>query len=283
MRLSIITSIASLFSIILNSASSIATPIQPAFQVNTLKGQLTSNSIQPSTVHSSQPDPRLVDIANFLSTQKQLLTPSQALTNRQNAVTPVAVKHPLHTTENRQAILSKIAVRLTDADTPRQITPTTSILMKRASVSTQSHTSTADNHLQTARHFLNISRQVLRLDNPDQELTLHSNRTDNLGKHHLRFHQYYQDIAVWNSALTVHLNKAGDVELVDGMFYPSPKKLNTTPLYKATQAVNNARLWIPLGTNATEKNAPQLVIYPQPGKQPRLAWEVKLSAAIDHQ
>ena len=83
--------------------------------------------------------------------------------------------------------------------------------------------------------------------------------------------------------MTVHLNKAGDVELVDGAFVPSPKNVSTQPIFSADQAIEKARLWIPHGADAVETDSPQLVIYPEPGKQPRLAWEVKLSTALDNQ
>jgi Zn-dependent metalloprotease len=152
--------------------------------------------------------------------------------------------------------------------------------MKRSSAN-QSATATVESHTQTARHFLDTVQTLLHLDNPAQELTLKSNRTDTMGKRHLRFDQYYQDIPVWNCTLTVHLNKAGDVELVDGAFFPSPNKVSTQPVYTADQAIEKAQLSIPHGADAVETDSPQLVIYPEPGQQPRLAWEIKLSTALD--
>ncbi|MEE9423443.1 MAG: M4 family metallopeptidase [Methylococcales bacterium] len=282
MRSPVITTITCLFTTFLSSVCLATDPLQPAFQVTPLQSQIPSHFIQPSVVSNTKTDPRIEQIANFLSTQKQLAIKNQSTVNAKALVTSSPANQASQATLNAQSILSKSAMRLTKSGTPRQILPTSPVLMKRSSAK-QSATATLDRHTQTARHFLNTAQQLLRLDNPAQELTLQSNRTDTMGKQHLRFHQYYQNIPVWNSALTVHLDKSGDVELVDGAYFPSPKKLNTKPIFTAEQAIEKARSWVPHGENAALENSPQLVIYPEQDKPPRLAWEVELSAALDHQ
>ena len=44
----------------------------------------------------------------------------------------------------------------------------------------------------TARRFLSENRALLRLDDPDQELRLESEETDELGRRHLRFSQFFR-------------------------------------------------------------------------------------------
>lgn len=283
MRISIITTVASIFSTVINSASLVAAPIQPDFQVNSLRGQTPSRFVQPNVVQTTNADPELEKISRFFNAQKQLAISNQASPSIKTLANSLPVHQITQTDLNSQTTLSEFSVRLSESNTPRQILPTTNkVLMKQTSASAQSATKT-DYNLQTARQFLNLSSQTLRLNNPEKELTLTFNRTDNLGKQHLRFNQFYQQIPVWKSALTVHMNKAGDVELVDGVFYPSPKKLSTTAIVTAQQAIEKARLWIPRGADATQDNTPQLTIYPEHDKLPRLAWEIKLSAGMDHQ
>jgi Zn-dependent metalloprotease len=282
MRLSVVTIVAGFFATLLNSACLAANPAQPAFQVNPLQSQISSSFIQPSVISNTTTDSRINEIASFLATQKQLANGNQTAGNVQTLGNTSSANQQTQAVQNTQSILSKLTVRLTESGTPRQILPTSSVLMKRSSAN-QSTATTLESHAQTARHFLETAQKLLHLDNPAQELTLTSNRSDTMGKRHLRFHQYYQDIPVWNCALTVHLDQTGNVELVDGAFSPSPKKLSTKPIYTADQAVENARLWIPHGADAVETDSPQLVIYPEPDKRSRLAWEVKLSAALNHQ
>ncbi len=282
MRLSVITIVASFFATLLNSACLAANSVQPAFQVNPLQGQIPSHFIQPSVISNTNADSRIEKIASFLATQKQPTIENKTSGNVQNLGNTGSGAQQAQAAQNTQSILSKLTMRLSESGTPRQIRSTSSVLMKR-SFANQSATATLESHAQTARHFLDAAQKLLHLNNPAQELTLKSNRTDPMGKQHLRFHQYYQNIPVWNCALTVHLDKAGDVELVDGAFFPSPKKLSTQPIYSADQAIEKARLWIPHGADAVETDSPQLVIYPEQGQQPRLAWEVKLSAALNHQ
>jgi Zn-dependent metalloprotease len=281
MRISIITAIASLFATLFSSACLATDPLQPAFQVIPLQSQIPSRFIQPSVIQTTNTDPRIKKITSFLTTQKQLAKANHTPGNA--PFVNASSGNQLQAAQNSQSILSKLAMRLTESGTPRQILSSTSVLMKRASAAKQSASPTTEQHAQTARHFLDTSRQLLHLDNPAQELTLKFNRTDTMGKQHLRFYQHYQNIPVWNSALTVHLDKSGDVEMVDGAYFPSPKKLNTKPGYTVDQAIEKARLLIPHGNDAAVMDTPQLVIYPEPDKLPRLAWEVKLSAALDHQ
>ena len=283
MRLSILTLSSSFIILILQSAHLHAQPVQSAIQVNPIYGQTASQSIQPIIVsgRKSNPDPRLKRIADFLITQKKRVVASQASANTTRTTNLMSV------TSQTLAPMTPLSIRMTSANTPRQIIPASSAALKQTPLHVKSHVQSSpiktDDALHTAQTFLTSASKLLRLDNPQQELTLAFNKTDHLGKNHLRFQQHYQGLPVWKCELTVHLNKTGDVEMVDGMFYPSPKKLSTTPIYTAEQATETARDSIPLGINAAEIHSPRLVIYPEQDKQTRLAWEITLSAGFNHQ
>ena len=276
MRLSVFTLSASLFITLIHSACLSAQPVGQEFQVNPLKSNTAKRTIQPTLLATNNDDPDLAKIARFFSKQRQLMLAGQAGSK------PTASTSIGSINQQTQTVSSELLVRLTEAETPRQIQAAGSVLMKKADP-TQSGTGTSTIDIQTARQFLNHSTQLLHLDNPDKELKLASNTTDTLGKQHLRFQQYYQNLEVWNSVLTVHLNKTGDVELIDGVFFPTPRKLSIIPVYSEIQATENARLAIPHGASASESNSPRLVIYPEQGKQTQLAWEIKLSAGLNHQ
>ena len=135
-----------------------------------------------------------------------------------------------------------------------------------------------DPHLTTARTFLGANCDLLRLDDPHAELTLTRRHTDDLGRTHLRFQQQYQGLPVWPADVIVHLNPAGHVDVMNGVFVPTPKKLGTVPVLDETAAVEHARAAVPDGAEA-EVIASELIIYAPGNTPPRLAW--KLELAID--
>jgi hypothetical protein len=58
----------------------------------------------------------------------------------------------------------------------------------------------------TAREFLRSQRTLLRLDDPDVELSLERLDRDELGRCHVRFAQTQAGIPVWPANLIVHLD-----------------------------------------------------------------------------
>ena len=257
--------------ICVSSVTHAASP-QPSFQINSLHSQDNSIQIPTGSGPASVRNPELDTIAEFINSARQrLATPSE--TGRQTIDSaPGLTVQPGN--------MSNVQVRLSDAKTPRQIKPVNSSVLLHHSKPTGQQSSN-DINLQSALNFLNTSSQMLRLDNPGQELKLIRTQTDQLGKVHLRFNQYYQNLPVWNSALTVHMNHDGDVELVDGAYFPTPKKLNANAVVSAAQALLKARHAIPHGTQATAIDKPRLVIYPDNQQPARLVWEIQLSASLD--
>ena len=154
------------------------------------------------------------------------------------------------------------------AGTPRQI--------KGAVL--QSAQAGSDPPLTTARTFLRTNCDLLRLDDPHAELVLVQRQTDELGRTHLRFQQEYQGVPVWPADIIVHLSPDGHVDVMNGAFVPTPKKLGTAPVLDAAAAAEYARTGLTDGAEA-EVSASELIIYAPGDTPPRLAW--KLELAID--
>ena len=136
----------------------------------------------------------------------------------------------------------------------------------------------SDPQLTTARTFLRTNCDLLRLDDPHAELTLTRRHTDELGRTHLRFQQEYRGVPVWPADVIVHLNPEGHVDVMNGAFVPTPKKLGTVPVLDAADAAEYARTGLTDGAEA-EVSASELIIYAPGDTPPRLAW--KLELAID--
>ncbi len=127
----------------------------------------------------------------------------------------------------------------------------------------------------TVRSFLRANRNILGICNPDAELKLAQTLEDGLGRRHLRFSQQFRNIPVWPSEMTVHLTSDGEVDLLNGAFVQTPKKLVTMPALSADQAIDLARKHLVSGSSAFAKT-PELIIYAPGDKPSRLAWKTEM-------
>jgi Zn-dependent metalloprotease len=132
----------------------------------------------------------------------------------------------------------------------------------------------------TARDFLRSKRGLLRISDPDKELCLSRYTTDNLNYRHIRYNQRFKDIPVWPAELNVHLDENGNVNLMNGAFIPTPKRMVTKPVWNADDAVEAARKAVPEG-NTAKANDPLLIIYAPEDKSCRLAWKIELAISIE--
>jgi len=131
--------------------------------------------------------------------------------------------------------------------------------------------------LETARRFLRVNRRLLRLEDPDRELTLARAARDMLGRTHFVFEQRWRGIPVWPAEVNVHLDREGNVDLLDGAFAPTPRKVADHPTIDAEHAVAIARDgWVDAFVSV-----PELVVYAPVDRFPRLAWRMSVSRAID--
>lgn len=132
----------------------------------------------------------------------------------------------------------------------------------------------------TARAFLVKNAGLLRLDDPVAELLLESNSVDDLGRRQLRFSQHFNNVPVWAAELTVHMNESGGVDLLNGSFVPTPKKLDTVARIDGAAAARLALGQFLEYPGAVVNGPARAVIYPRESGA-RLAWEVTVVTAID--
>ena len=131
----------------------------------------------------------------------------------------------------------------------------------------------------TARSFLRTNRDLLGLDDPDDELALVADEKDDLGRRHLRFAQRWRGLPVWPADLRVQLDAQGGVELLSGAFVRTPRLVDPAPRVGAAAAVEAARSHLAAGPLVPLH--PALVVYAPGDRAPRLAWTVRLPVAID--
>ena len=125
--------------------------------------------------------------------------------------------------------------------------------------------------LDTARAFLRENAGLLKIDNPDAELVVTSRILDNLGRTHIRFDQTFQGLPVWPSELIVHLDDAGNVDLVDGAFVPTPRRIPRVPVITTEAAMKSAG-------GAT--SVPELIVFAREGRRARLAWKMTVHESL---
>ena len=236
--------------------------LSPLFQPNALA--------PASEPLEADPDPRAIELAERLR---------QHLAGLQTATTFTTVpqltpeqSHALSELETRCPGEVSVVLRPT-VGTPRQIK---GAVLQQAQYG---FTAGSDPHLTTARTFLNANCNLLRLDDPHAELALVRRHTDELGRTHLRFRQQYQGLPVWPADVIVHLNPDGHVDVMNGVFVPTPKKLGTVPVLDEAAAAEYARTGLTNGDKA-EVTAAELVIYAPGETPPRLAWKLELYISL---
>lgn len=130
-----------------------------------------------------------------------------------------------------------------------------------------------DRSVTTARSFLLRNRGILLLADPDRELVLDQQDVDTSGNQHLRYSQHYAGLPVWPCALSVHLNAAGNVYLLDGVFVPTPSAATTRAVVTAAEAVRSAYAAVTVRQDVLTFSL-ELVIYAPVDGPARLAWKV---------
>lgn len=136
-----------------------------------------------------------------------------------------------------------------------------------------------EREVRTARRFLRNNRVLLGSVDPDQEWVLERQERDSLGRQQLRFAQHYRGLPMWPCELTVHLDLAGNVELLNGAFVATPEGVPAEPQVTAAEAMRRGRALWPEGTGA-EATAPVLIVYGPVGGLARLAWKYELVLGV---
>jgi Zn-dependent metalloprotease len=135
-------------------------------------------------------------------------------------------------------------------------------------------------HADTVRAFLHGYRPYLRLDDPEAELELQRQFTDTLQRTHFRYSQRYQGLSVWPAGLNVHLDRRGNVDLMNGSYIPTPREINIHPTIEEDRALATARAKVPKGEQA-QVGQQELIIYAPAQGAPRLAWKFRFDVALD--
>jgi bacillolysin len=138
----------------------------------------------------------------------------------------------------------------------------------------------ADPDLATAREFLGANRAIVGLDDPENELAPESRFSDELGLRHLKFEQRWKGLAVWPAELIVHLDRNGDVYLMDGAYVPTPRLPTTRPVLAAVDARRRALEAAGAGSRP-EKSDPELLVFAPGNRRPRLAWSVSVEKSLE--
>ena len=136
----------------------------------------------------------------------------------------------------------------------------------------------------TAKSFLRVNRELLKVGAPDDEFSLASSQTDELGRRHLRFDQHYRGLPVWPAQAVVHLDQSGNVDLVNGAYVPTPRDTGdaTTPAIDQDSAIALGRAAAHQGDTGTLSKA-ELIFYATDEGVAKLGWKVELSIALDSQ
>ena len=144
--------------------------------------------------------------------------------------------------------------------------------------STRSFRSIKARDLATAVNFLNKNRSLLQIENPSKNFTNIKYTQDDLTHgSRLRFEQNYQGLPVWPSEIGIHLNKTGNVTLMNGSYLTQQRRpFNVKPVVTADMAQEKALKTKPSNTKVTQK--PVLIIYLPSA---RLAWKLELEVSLD--
>lgn len=90
----------------------------------------------------------------------------------------------------------------------------------------------------TAQIFFRTYAEELRLNNPDQELRMHSVERDDRGTSHIRFDQHYAGLPVWENQIVAHVDAHGALVCVNGRYVPTPTGVNIRPAIVASRATH---------------------------------------------
>ncbi len=183
----------------------------------------------------------------------------------------------------RRALSAEMQIKLRPhSRTPRQI-KVGSIARREGKVLQQAvfgSGSRRERDENTAGAFLKSRKGLLRISEPEKEMRLARYFEDFLGRRHVRYTQRYRGLPVWPAELNVHLDASGDVDLVNGAYVPTPRRMVTVPVWSAEEALEKARIEI-AGGDLAEAPGPELIIYAPGDRSPRLAWKTELAISLE--
>lgn len=81
----------------------------------------------------------------------------------------------------------------------------------------------------SAYNYLEAVKPYLKIANPDTELNIIKNETDEIETTHLRMQQIYKGVPVYGGEMILHQKADEDVSLLNGHFYPTPSLEDVKP------------------------------------------------------
>ncbi len=131
----------------------------------------------------------------------------------------------------------------------------------------------------SSRSFIQEYKDLLKIEDPDQELTLAREQADSFGNQHFLYQQTVNGVPVWGSELMLHLRDDNSAYLLNGRFQPS-FQLDTSAELTEAQAEEHVRQ--DLGVTSTYKISSKLVIYPGKQTDPRLTYQVDILSDLSN-
>jgi len=77
----------------------------------------------------------------------------------------------------------------------------------------------------TVLELIAENRELFRLDNPMDELSVAATNTDRFGKQHILLQQQYKGVPLWNQQIVAHVTPSGGVYAINGRYVPTPRGL----------------------------------------------------------
>ncbi len=132
----------------------------------------------------------------------------------------------------------------------------------------------------SARRFMSDNQKLLKLADPEEEMVLKKEWTDDLGLTHFRFQQTYQGVPIWARESLVHVNADESVYLFHGRYEPSPElEIPVIPDISEGEAIEAAAA--DAGLHAGYEGKAELVIHTASDGELALEFKVDISAGMD--
>ena len=123
--------------------------------------------------------------------------------------------------------------------------------------------------------FLHRYRKDFLLENPLQELSIASNKKDNLGFTRIKLNQNYRGIPVWKGIISMHFNRQNTLQLVHGQYFPTPSSIDINAGMTAKMLFQKANQINPEITE--QQYSAQKIIFFKNNTTSRLAYELQPS------
>ncbi len=128
--------------------------------------------------------------------------------------------------------------------------------------------------------FFVENKNLLRLQNPIQELQLSQVLTDQSGNLHLRYQQMFKGIKCWGKQIDLHLSKDNAVYLLQGRYAPTPLQLAVDPAILPAEA--NHQVLQDIGNPQVRIIDTELVVYSMNHQADLLVYKIDVSWGLQN-